>query len=145
MNREQRRKAGRMQRAVLSLLVAGALVTGSVPVMHAESADIAGDLAIQGGGGGGGGEFGCGSAMGGGGGAYVELDGAVYQFGGGGNGFTFKHFDGADLHNAIQRALGGYRDAEGWKTLTQRAMSCDFSWDAGPADEYINLFNSLLR
>ena len=55
MNRETRRKTGRMRKAMLSILVAGALATGGMMDFAAEAAqNIGDDLMIQGGGGGGG-------------------------------------------------------------------------------------------
>jgi starch synthase len=62
---------------------------------------------------------------------------------GGGNGFTFKSYNAYDMLNAIQRALDGYRNAEGWAVLVGRALSCDNSWGRS-ANEYIRLYKSLL-
>ncbi|MCL2425791.1 MAG: glycogen synthase [Oscillospiraceae bacterium] len=61
-----------------------------------------------------------------------------------GNGFTFRGYNADDFHNAIERALQGYQDRKGWNLLTQRAMERDFSWDSGPADEYIKLYEGLI-
>ena len=62
---------------------------------------------------------------------------------GSGNGFTFTYYSGEELRRAIERALHGYRDRNGWSILTKRAMQCDFSWDAGPVHEYIHLYERL--
>jgi len=61
-----------------------------------------------------------------------------------GNGFVFNDYSHEDLSNAIRRAVVLYWDRPAWEALTRRAMECDFSWDAGAADEYIRLFESLL-
>jgi len=61
-----------------------------------------------------------------------------------GYGFTFKNYDSHDFRGAIERALQGYRDREGWNILTKRAMERDFSWEAGPVNDYINLYNRLV-
>ncbi|MBR5618436.1 MAG: glycogen synthase GlgA [Clostridia bacterium] len=59
-----------------------------------------------------------------------------------GNGFTFRSYNAHDMGHAIRRALMGYRDAEGWMTLTRRAMECDNSWTRSAA-EYIRMYKSL--
>ena len=63
---------------------------------------------------------------------------------GNGNGFRFRLYNGWDLRFAIERALYGYRDRNGWGILTKRAMECDFSWDSGPVYEYMHLYEKLL-
>jgi starch synthase len=65
------------------------------------------------------------------------------SFHGTGNGFTFRHYDGKELRDAIERALWGFSDKKGWKTLTERAMKCDFSWEANSVDEYIDLYQRI--
>ena len=59
-----------------------------------------------------------------------------------GNGFTFRSYNAHDMNHAIHRALQGFRDAEGWQTLTRRAMACDNSWTRS-AGEYIRMYKSL--
>ena len=59
-----------------------------------------------------------------------------------GNGFTFRSYNAHDMNHAIHRALMGFRDAEGWQTLTCRAMECDNSWTRS-AGEYIRMYKSL--
>ena len=61
-----------------------------------------------------------------------------------GNGFTFRNYSGRELSDTIERALAGYYVKAGWNILTRRAMKCDFSWDSGPVNEYIDLFNKLI-
>ena len=96
MNREQRRKTGKLRRAALALVVAGVLAAGGAQELFAAEGELVGDLAIHGGGGGGG-YFGCGSSYtegGGGGGGYVEYseNDTVFaiRFGGGGDGYTYN-------------------------------------------------------
>jgi len=60
-----------------------------------------------------------------------------------GNGFTFKKFDADDMLGAVQRAIAGYWQKDGWKILIQRAMGCDNSWGRS-ANEYIRLYRSML-
>ena len=61
-----------------------------------------------------------------------------------GNGFVFNRYDGRDLLAAIERALGGYENTQGWGILVKRAMECGCGWDNGPSDEYIQLYKGLL-
>ncbi len=60
-----------------------------------------------------------------------------------GNGFTFKLFNAHDMLSAVQRALAGYAEKEGWAILQNRAMNCDNSWRKS-ANEYIRLYKSIL-
>ena len=64
---------------------------------------------------------------------------------GDGNGFTFKNYSGEELKHAIERALCGYWNREGWDLLTKRAMNCDYSWDTTSVVHYKNLFEHLLK
>ena len=59
-----------------------------------------------------------------------------------GNGFTFRSYNAHDMNHAIHRALLGWRDTEGWQTLTRRAMESDNSWTRS-AGEYIRMYKSL--
>ena len=61
-----------------------------------------------------------------------------------GYGFTFKNYNSIEFRGAIERALMGYKDRNGWNILTKRAMERDFSWDGGPVSEYIELYKSLI-
>ncbi len=61
-----------------------------------------------------------------------------------GNGFTFRTYDSGDMLYAINRALEGYSDPEGWSILVERAMKCDFSWGRS-ANEYIRLYRDLMK
>ena len=60
-----------------------------------------------------------------------------------GNGFTFKTYNAHDMQEAVWRAIAGYSDKVGWKTLKERAMKCDNSWKAS-AGEYIKLYKEVL-
>ncbi len=59
-----------------------------------------------------------------------------------GNGFTFKDFNAHDMEYAVKRALKGYEDKDGWKTLKTRGMNCNNSWGAS-AGAYIGLYKEL--
>jgi starch synthase len=61
-----------------------------------------------------------------------------------GNGFTFMTYNSGDMLNAINRALTGYANKEGWKILAQRAMNCDFSWGRS-ANEYMRLYREIIK
>lgn len=61
------------------------------------------------------------------------------SLGGFGNGFTFANYDAYDMVTAIRRAIAGYWDRPGWKTLVLRAMNSDNSWDRS-AQDYINVY-----
>ncbi len=63
---------------------------------------------------------------------------------GGGNGFTFANYNADDMAHAVYRAVEGFKDREGWKVLTQRAMRCDNSWGAS-ANAYIKLYKSMIK
>lgn len=60
-----------------------------------------------------------------------------------GNGFTFKDYNAHDMAYAVQRAIMGYRNREGWNILVDRAMRCDNSWGKS-ANEYIKLYKEIL-
>ena len=61
-----------------------------------------------------------------------------------GNGFTFKSYNAHDMARAVERAIEGYYNREGWPVLVKRAMSCDNSWGKS-AGAYINLYKSILK
>ena len=61
-----------------------------------------------------------------------------------GNGFTFKSYNAHDMLNTVWRALEGYSDKQGWKTLKERAMRCDNSWGTS-ANAYIKLYKEILN
>lgn len=62
-----------------------------------------------------------------------------------GNGYKFARYAADDLINAVDRAIGLYRDYnDKWKGLVVRAMRTDYSWSAS-ASEYVKLYNELLQ
>lgn len=61
-----------------------------------------------------------------------------------GNGFVFEKYDAYDMLHAVDRALEGYSNPEGWQVLVRRAMQCDNSWGRS-ANEYIRLYKNLLK
>lgn len=61
-----------------------------------------------------------------------------------GNGYKFARYAADDLINAIDRAVGLYRDyRDKWNGLVDRAMRTDFSWKVS-ANKYIEFYNELL-
>lgn len=61
-----------------------------------------------------------------------------------GNGFTFQTYNSGDMLYAVERALEGYANREGWQVLVKRAMACDYSWGHS-SNEYIRLYRALLK
>ncbi len=61
-----------------------------------------------------------------------------------GNGFTFATYNAHDMLEAVWRALAGYSDPDGWKTLVLRAMNCDNSWKRS-AGEYLKIYKELAK
>lgn len=60
-----------------------------------------------------------------------------------GNGYKFSRFAADDLINAVDRAVGLYRDYnDKWKGLVERAMRTDFSWTVS-ASEYTKLYEKI--
>lgn len=60
-----------------------------------------------------------------------------------GNGFTFRNYDTWDMVGAVNRAIQGYWNRDGWVKLIWRAMTSDNSWDRS-ANDYINLYNDAM-
>jgi starch synthase len=63
---------------------------------------------------------------------------------GGGNGFKFSGYNSSALLEALQRALGAFRNKEEWTQMMQRGMAQDFSWDA-PAKEYVRVYERAIQ
>jgi starch synthase len=63
---------------------------------------------------------------------------------GSGTGFVFEKFDSSSLMVAFIRAFENFRDKTKWKTLEQRAMSEDFSWESS-AKKYTELFSRVIE
>ena len=62
-----------------------------------------------------------------------------------GNGYKFARYAPDDLVNAIDRAVGLYRDYnDKWQGLISRAMRSDFSWSES-AKEYVKMYSELLN
>jgi starch synthase len=54
-----------------------------------------------------------------------------------GTGFVFDRLSPKALIDACRRAMARYRDGgEDWAALQDRAMAIDWSWEAGPAEQY---------
>lgn len=61
-----------------------------------------------------------------------------------GNGFTFGDYNPVDMENAVNRAIMGYENKDGWNVLVKRAMDCDNSWNIS-AGAYIGLYKEIVR
>ncbi len=60
-----------------------------------------------------------------------------------GTGFTFYSYNAHDLFNAVERAVGLYRDyKEDWQKIVNNAMTQDFSW-RNIALRYVDLYKEL--
>jgi starch synthase len=66
------------------------------------------------------------------------------QANGGGNGFKFWGYSPSALLDAVQRALGTFRNKDEWKQMMQRGMAQDFSWDK-PASEYVRVYERVIQ
>ena len=74
------------------------------------------------------------------------LKDTITDFGceGGGNGYTFTHYNSEDLKYQIKRAISDYHDKEGWAEKMRIVMSQDYSWSKS-AKEYVELYESVLK
>lgn len=63
---------------------------------------------------------------------------------GNGNGFSFAKYEAADMIGALKRAIWGYWNREGWRTLIRRAMLSDNSWNRSAGD-YANVYNDTVN
>ena len=67
------------------------------------------------------------------------------EFNGEGNGFTFFNYNAHDMLHTIERASDYYRNRKDvWKTLQERGMKGDYSWDHSAMD-YVRLYESLFK
>lgn len=60
-----------------------------------------------------------------------------------GNGFTFNNYDPWELFAAIVRALELYRFTDIWRTLQQRGMAADHSWNASSI-RYVEVYRDAM-
>jgi starch synthase len=63
---------------------------------------------------------------------------------GGGNGFKFWGYSPSALLDALQRALGTFRNKDEWKQMMKRGMAQDFTWDK-PAGEYVRVYERVIQ
>jgi starch synthase len=63
---------------------------------------------------------------------------------GGGNGFKFWGYSSSALFDALQRALGTFRNKEEWRQMMKRGMAQDFSWEK-PASEYVRVYERVIK
>lgn len=61
-----------------------------------------------------------------------------------GNGFSFRAYEPKALVEALSRAVAAFQQAERWGRLVERAMACDFSWQAS-AKRYIQIFEQVQK
>ena len=61
-----------------------------------------------------------------------------------GNGFRFHGYSAGDMMDALQRALGAFRNKGEWEQMMQRGMAQDFSWDK-PAQEYVRVYERVIQ
>lgn len=55
------------------------------------------------------------------------------------NGFVMNEYTKIALVNTIKKAIDVFMDKEKWMRLIEKAMQCDFSWEAS-ADKYIRMY-----
>jgi starch synthase len=60
------------------------------------------------------------------------------------SGFTFHHFNPAELLATIQHAILLYRDTVSWREIQKNGMAKNFSWNAS-AQRYLDVYKSLLK
>src|SRR6202044_2138705 len=60
-----------------------------------------------------------------------------------GNGFKFWGYSADAFLEAVQRALGTFRNKEQWTAMMRRGMAQDFSWDK-PAAEYVRVYERVI-
>jgi starch synthase len=63
---------------------------------------------------------------------------------GSGNGFKFQGYDAGALMDAIERALGIFRNKKQWTAIMKRGMAQDFSWQK-PAQEYVRIYERVIQ
>jgi starch synthase len=63
---------------------------------------------------------------------------------GAGNGFVFKNYDPWEFFAAVVRAMALYRFKNIWRTLQQRGMEADHSWNAS-AKRYVEIYRNAIE
>jgi starch synthase len=63
---------------------------------------------------------------------------------GDGNGFVFKNYDPWEFFAAVVRAMALYRFKDIWRTLQQRGMEADHSWNAS-AKRYVEVYRNAIE
>ena len=61
-----------------------------------------------------------------------------------GTGFKFEEYSGAQLLDAVRRALAVYRDRQAWEVVQANGMLKDFSWKTSAAS-YVTLYEAAKR
>jgi starch synthase len=61
-----------------------------------------------------------------------------------GDGFKFWGYSPSALMDAIQRALGTFRNKKEWTAMMRRGMAQDFSWNK-PAAEYVRVYERVIQ
>lgn len=56
-----------------------------------------------------------------------------------GNGFSFVHYDGFGLTNAVERAISAFGNKVVWQKIIKNGMRCDYSWQ-NSAKKYVDLY-----
>ncbi|MGB3614345.1 MAG: glycogen synthase GlgA [Elainellaceae cyanobacterium] len=60
-----------------------------------------------------------------------------------GTGYSFDRYEPLDLYTCMVRAWEGYRHRDDWRSLQQRGMAVNFSWDKS-AQQYIQAYQKAL-
>ncbi|WP_213807020.1 glycogen synthase GlgA [Granulicella sp. dw_53] len=63
---------------------------------------------------------------------------------GGGNGFKFWGYSPWALMDALERALGTFKNKDEWTRMMRRGMAQDFSWEK-PAHEYVRVYERVIE
>lgn len=61
-----------------------------------------------------------------------------------GNGFSFEEYTETAMINTVKRAVELYKKKRSWKTLVERAMKEDWSWESS-AKEYLKLYEKAIQ
>jgi starch synthase len=61
-----------------------------------------------------------------------------------GTGFLFSDANGSSLEECVKRALCEYTKKDSWRSLREKCMEQDFSWDSS-AKKYVSLYRKLAK